>query len=136
MKLTHVLLLAAPLLCAQSSVSDRFFTEYLFRFSPNQGTAAGFHEYDTRMEDLSAASRQTQIAAAHRFEKEISAMPPSGDRELMLNQLHADLLELESVRMWQHNPDVYSSTVAGDAFSIMSRTYAPAAERLKALTAR
>src|SRR4029077_16028664 len=43
---------------------------------------------------------------------------------------------LESVKMWERNPDVYSSGISSGAFTIMSRTFAPPDVRLKALIAR
>ncbi len=54
----------------------------------------------------------------------------------MLNYIRASLLELESVRMWEKNPDNYSSGITSSAFTIMSRTFAPPEERLKSLIAR
>ena len=36
-------------------VSDQFFSEVYFKYSPTNGTAAGLHQYDTQLEDYSAA---------------------------------------------------------------------------------
>ncbi len=46
------------------------------------------------------------------------------------------VLQLESIRMWEKNPDVYSSGITNAAYAIMKREYAPAAERLKSLIER
>ena len=54
----------------------------------------------------------------------------------MLSYIRAGLLELETVRGWERNPDNYSSGITNSAFVIMSRTFAPPEARLKSLTAR
>ena len=114
---------------------DHFFDEY-FHFKPSDGTAAGFHRFDTRLEDPSPAAREAQIAFLHRAEREFAAMPVSMDRDLVLSHLHGDLLELERIRMWEKNPDQYSSNLTNSIFILMSRTFAPAEERLRSVVAR
>src|SRR5208283_3363696 len=46
------------------------------------------------------------------------------------------ILELQEIRMWQKNPDIYSSTGSASVYLLMSRNFAPAAERLKSVIAR
>lgn len=121
---------------ARADLVDRFFDEYYFRFSPTSGTSAGFHQYDTRLEDYSKDSVQQQIAAARRFEAEFATQPKTVDRELILNKIHADLLELETIRQWRKNPDQYSSGITNSVFMIMSRNFASQEERLKSVIAR
>lgn len=129
-------LLASVTFTARADLVDRFFDEYYFKFSPTAGTSAGFHQYDTRLEDYSKNSIQQQIAAAHRFEQQFAAQPATDDRDQILNKLHADLLELETIRQWRKNPDLYSSGITNSVFVIMSRNFAPAADRLKSVVAR
>ncbi|MGH8121994.1 MAG: DUF885 domain-containing protein, partial [Rudaea sp.] len=59
-----------------------------------------------------------------------------GDRDLVLNYIHSNLLTLQTIRPWEKNPDTYSSGIANSAFSIMERKFAPAPERLRLLIAR
>ena len=126
-----------------SFVSEQYFTDVYFHFSPTSGTAAGLHEYDTQLEDYSAANIQKQIAALHAYEKKIAAIDPSAldssvaaDRELLLNSIRSTLLTLEVIRPWEKNADAYSSGITGAVFVIMSRNYAPANTRLRAVVAR
>ena len=58
------------------------------------------------------------------------------DRDLLISNILGTLLSLEKIRLWEKNPDIYSSSTAASAFTIMSRKYAPADERLKSLTER
>ena len=124
-------------------LADQYFNEVLFRFSPTGGTAAGLHQYDTQLEDYSAGGIQQQIAALHTYEGRIAAIDPAaldapvaGDRQILLNSIRSSLLTLEVIRPWEKNPDNYSSGLAGSVFVIMSRNYAPANTRLKAVVAR
>jgi Bacterial protein of unknown function (DUF885) len=115
---------------------DRFFDDVYFKFSPTAGTSSGFHQYDTQLEDYSKAGIDAQTKALHQAEKEFAAMPPDPDRELILSYIRATLLDIEQVRTWEKNPDTYSSGVTNSVFVIMSRTFAPPADRLKSVIAR
>ena len=125
------------------NLADRYFDEVYFKFNPTQGTAAGFHEYDTRFEDLSSQTIGAEIGALHRFRALFDQVDPGklsaearADRDLLISNIMGTLLALERIRAWELNPDIYSSSTAASAFTIMSRKFAPADERLKALTAR
>ncbi len=115
---------------------DRFFDEVYFKFNPTEGTSAGFHQYDAQLEDYSKAGVDATIKALHRAEREFSGLPADPDRDLILNSIRATLLDMEKVRTWQKNPDVYSSGVTNSVYVIMSRNFAPAADRLKSVIAR
>src|SRR6185436_14595036 len=128
----------ATLMTAASAqaVYDRFFDEYYFPFNPTTATSAGIHKYDDKLEDYSKAGVVKRVAALKKFEGEFTKLPESPDRDLVLNYIHAVLLELETVRGWERNPDYYSSGITNSAFVIMSRTFAPPESRLRSLTAR
>jgi len=46
---------------AFASFVDSYF-DSLYAYAPSQGTAAGFHQYDSKIEDLSAASVRRRVA--------------------------------------------------------------------------
>ena len=123
--------------------AEQFFSDIYFRFSPTSGTQAGLHQYDTQLEDYSAAEVQREVAALHAIEGKIEAIPPDAldasvqaDRIILLNSIQSNLLTLEVIRPWEKNPDTYSSGITTSAFVIMSRAYAPPNTRLKAVVAR
>ncbi len=118
------------------SLTDRFFDEYYFPYNPTGATSAGIHTYDGRLEDFSRAAIRARVEILHKFEREFAAQPEDADRDLVLNYIRAALLDLETIRSWQRNPDNYSSGIAGSAFCIMSRTFAPPESRLKSLISR
>lgn len=124
-------------------LTDQYFTDVYFHFSPTSGTAAGLHQYDTQLEDYSAASVQKQIAALHSYEKKIEAIEPSAldasvaaDRDILLNSIKSNLLTLEVIRPWEKNPDNYSSGITGSIFVLMERPFAPVNTRLRAAVER
>jgi uncharacterized protein (DUF885 family) len=124
-------------------IADQFFTDVYFHFAPTAGTSAGLHQYDTQLEDYSAATLQKEIAALHTFEKKVEAIDPSaldasvaGDREILLNNIRSRLLTLEVIRPWEKNPDIYSSGITNSAFVIMERPYASSNARLRSLVER
>lgn len=128
----------ATLLTAASAQTayDRFFDEYYFPFSPTTATSAGIHKYDDKLEDYSKAGVAKRVATLKKFESEFAKLPDSPDCDLVLSNIRAGLLELETVRGWERNPDNYSSGITNSAFVIMSRTFAPSEARLKSLIAR
>jgi uncharacterized protein (DUF885 family) len=128
---------------AFDNLADKYFSDFYFKFSPSNGTATGFHQYDAELEDFSRASINRQIAVLHDFKKRVEAVNAkllgqraAADRELLLGDINGQLLTLENIRPWEKNPDLYSSSLTNSIFVIMSRTYAPPEQRLKAAIAR
>jgi uncharacterized protein (DUF885 family) len=124
-------------------LTDQFFSQVYFKFSPTSGTAAGLHQYDSQLEDYSAAAVEREVAALDGFESRVAAIDPgaldaavAADREILLNNIHSELLSLEVIRGWEKNPDSYSSGITGSAFVIMERPYASTDTRLRALVER
>lgn len=124
-------------------VSNQYFDEVYFRFSPTAGTSAGLHTYDTQLEDYSAANMTKWAAALHQYQLKIEAIPAdaldasvAADREILLNSIRSQLLTIETIQMWRKNPDNYSSGVTGSIFTLMERPYAPVNTRLHAAIAR
>ena len=126
-----------------SFLADQYFDQVYFKFSPTTGTSAGLHQYDTQLEDYSAAGVQREITALHTFEKKLEAIDPkaldaepAADYEILLNSIRSQLVQLEVIRGWEKNPDSYSSGVTNSIFVIMERPYAPVNVRLRAAVER
>ncbi len=115
---------------------DHFFDDYYFPDNPTTATASGIHKYDGELEDYSQAGVVKRIATLKKYEAKFAKLPETADRDLVLSNIRAGLLELESVKMWERNPDVYSSGISSSAFTIMSRTFASQEIRLKSLISR
>ena len=124
-------------------LTDQYFDQIYFKFSPTAGTSAGLHQYDTQLEDYSAANVQKEVAALRDMEKKLMQIDPSAldaepaaDYQILLNNVRGTLLSLEVIRGWEKNADSYSSGVTGSIFTIMERPYAPVNTRLRAAVER
>ncbi len=124
-------------------LSDQYFEQIYFKYSPTTGTAAGLHQYDTQLEDYSAASVQRQTAALHDIQKKLEQIDPSaldaepaGDYAILLGKVRAQLLDLETIRTWEKSPDSYSSGITNSIFVLMERPYASTNVRLRAAVER
>jgi uncharacterized protein (DUF885 family) len=125
-----------------NALVDKYF-DFHFTFHPSEGTSAGIHQYDSRLEDYSAAARQREISGLKDFLGKFHAIDPSklpadiaADREWIMSSIHSNLLELEQIRMWTKDPDRYSGGVTNSIFVIMKRNYEPAEDRLRSAIER
>ena len=124
-------------------LSNQYFDEFYFPNAPSAGTATGYHQFDTQLEDYSAAARAKQIAGLHEWQKKFEDIPADGldasiaaDRDILLNSIRSQLLTLEVIRPMDKNPDAYSSGITGSIFVLMERPFAPANVRLRDVIAR
>src|SRR5262249_46565461 len=134
-KIVALLLMSAAVLPA-ADLFDRFFDGYYFRYNPTAATSAGFHQYDSQLEDYSKKAVQERIGALRRFAVEFGKLGQSPERDLVLGSVRSTLLELESIRMWEKSPDLYSSGITSSVFGIMSRNFAPPEQRLRSVISR
>jgi Bacterial protein of unknown function (DUF885) len=126
-----------------NALSDDFFSQLFFKFSPTLGTVEGLHQYDFQLEDYSRSGVDREVAAYQAFEKRVEDFNPAGmtqaeaaDRDIVLSNIKGTLLELQQIRGWEKNPDNYSSGITQSAYYIMNRKYAPSNDRLRYLIAR
>ena len=123
-------------------LADHYFDDS-YHYHPSQATVDGFHQYDSQLEDYSLAaiasetrSLEQLLTEFERFPAESLTAESAADRELVIYVLRSRLLDLEKIRLWEKNPDKYSSDLASSVFGIMSRNFAPPEARLKSLIAR
>src|ERR1017187_1124966 len=125
-----------------NAVVDQYFDAY-FHFHPSEGTAAGFHQYDNQLEDLSQQGRDAELSflldakqGAGYYHTDRLNPEQRTDWKLLSNFINARILELQEIRMWQKSPDIYSGSATASIFGLMSRKFAPPADRLKSVIAR
>ena len=121
---------------------DRYFDAY-FQFHPTDGTMAGFHQYDTKLEDFSRASREAELAQLRDMASEFARLdaarlPPdkAPDLAVVQSSIKSRLLEIETVQMWRKDANVYVGGVTGSIFGIIKRNFAPPEDRLRSVIAR
>lgn len=121
---------------------DHYF-KLLYAAAPSQGTMAGFHQFDKRIEDMSVAAIRNRIADLRQLEKELVEIPKDKlseaqqvDYELLDAQIKAELHETAVLESWRHNPMVYVGTPGNAIDLLMKRNFAPAQDRLRSIVFR
>jgi uncharacterized protein (DUF885 family) len=125
------------------TLADEYFDQVYLPYAPSNATLEGFHQYDAQLEDYSRAAIDREANDLERFEGKFAAVPAAkldltsqGDLELLHGSIHSMLLSLNTIRLWEKDPDLYSSGIANAAFVLMERTFASPDDRLRSLIAR
>lgn len=121
---------------------DTYF-DSLYSFNPSQGTAAGFHQYDDKVEDLSAATMQRRIATLHWLQGQLDsirspqlALDDSIDAAIIDGAIKSELQDEEELANWKKNPMPYVGLPGNAVDLLMKRNFALPSARLKSVTAR
>lgn len=125
-----------------TKLTDDYF-EAKFAFLPVEGTAAGLHQYDTRLNDMSHARVEKRIAELHAQLDRLTAIDRDSidfddtiDAEFLEGRIRAELLDLETLQVWKTNPMPYAG-LAGEAIDgLIKRDFEAPAERLRSVIAR
>ena len=113
-----------------------------FRAHPIAATDIGVHDYDAEVDDLSRDGQAKNIARLHKALDALTAIDPAtlsaGDRDdwEIDNGIKGKLLDIETIRYWQKDPDVYVSSATAAVFNLVHRDFAPVADRLRSVIAR
>jgi len=121
---------------------DSYF-DSLYTFAPSQGTAAGFHQYDDKVEDLSAANIGRRIATLHALQSRLDSirtrqlvLDDSIDAAMIDGAIKSELQDAELLANWKKNPMNYVGLPGNAVDLLMKRNFAPPVDRLKSVTAR
>jgi uncharacterized protein (DUF885 family) len=127
---------------AFASFVDSYF-DSLYAFAPSQGTAAGFHQYDSKIEDLSAASVRHRVATLKAELTQLDtlragkiAADDSIDAAMIDGAIRSELQDDEIVQSWKTNPMGYAGLAGNAVDLLMKRNFAAPVERLKSVTSR
>lgn len=139
----------APAEAAAKSADARFadvskrYIDALARFSPVYATQLGDHRFDDRLPDITAKGRAAQAGFERGLLAELAAIDRAAlsrdnqvDAALLENQLRYDLWDLEVLKSWSWNAQIYNDAAAGSLYNLAARDFAPWPKRLKAATAR
>ena len=114
-----------------------------FTARPSEGTAAGLHQYDAALDDLSRPAVETriaelkgQLARLGAIDRATLSADDAIDARVLDGQIRAELLDLETLRVWESNPMGYVRLPGGAIDGLIKRDFAPAAERLRSVIAR
>src|SRR5689334_12267486 len=95
---------------AFTKLVDELLDDY-FQRNPTTATYLGIHTYDDKLEDLSRAGIDAQIAALRAYRDKVStidaaslSLPNQLDREQLLLALDSQLLTNLTIKPWAINP--------------------------------
>ena len=150
MKLTTKVAFAAAVIVgatpadAQSfqNVVETFYDDE-FRAHPIAATEIGVHDYDAEVDDLSRDGHAKDTTRLHKALDALTAIDLAtlsagdrDDREMLINSIKGELLDVETIRYWQNDPDVYVGSATSAVFNLVHRDFAPLADRLRSVIAR
>jgi uncharacterized protein (DUF885 family) len=114
-----------------------------FRSHPIAATDIGVHDYDGEVDDLSRDGQARNIERLHKVLDAFAAIDPAtlsagdrDDREMLINSIKGKLLDVETIRYWQKDPNVYVRSATSAVFNLVHRDFAPLADRLRSVIAR
>ncbi|WP_457312571.1 DUF885 domain-containing protein [Sphingomonas sp. UYAg733] len=112
-------------------------------FSPVYGTPLGDHRFDDRIGDVSAAARARRLAhdgallaELGRIDRATLNRESQVDAALLDNALRYDLWDLQVLKSWQWDAQIYNDIAGTALYGLAARDFAPWPARLKAATAR
>jgi uncharacterized protein (DUF885 family) len=121
---------------------DRAVDEYL-KLNPINATQLGDHRYDALMPDVSAAGRaatrafaERTLAGLARFDSSKLSREHQVDAILLKDQLDYVIFSDQRLQDWAWDPLTYAGSAGTALFSLMSREFAPLADRLRSATGR
>jgi uncharacterized protein (DUF885 family) len=121
---------------------DALLSEY-FSLLPVAATSAGMHDHDGRWPDLTDGGREVRLAFYDRWTDELRAFddatltPDEGaDRDLLLSVLDAHRFAEVDLREDRWNPLDWVYLLGDGIFSLISRDFAPLADRLESVAGR
>jgi uncharacterized protein (DUF885 family) len=126
---------------ATAQFIDDYFDAY-FEWNPSSATSVGFHQYDDKFEDYSALAIAKRIEKLKQLQTQLAGLPSRRtpeegiDIEILDDQIRAELLDLETLQTWRHNPMSYVSVPGAAIDNLMKRNFAPPADRLRSVVAR
>ncbi len=127
---------------AFNDLSAAFFDEY-FRLDPVSATGIGDHRFDDRWPDLSSAGRAARIAFAERWIASLEGHAPGeltaderADREVLLRTLEAIRFQDTELLDERWDPLTWVYILGAGIFPLLSREFAPLADRLASVAGR
>lgn len=105
---------------------------------PSLAAASGIHTWDAQLEDYGAVALASEISAIKGFQGRLEKIPPlelqmsdTFDYQILSSNMQARLLELEQIKSYERNPQVYNDVLSNGLLQLAMFEYAPADTRLR-----
>jgi uncharacterized protein (DUF885 family) len=114
------------------------YLSYLYEINPTTATFDGVHVHDDLLEDYSRQEIDGQIRALGGFGRRLAAIDPARltdverlERPALEANIRSRIFELEEVRSWERNPQLFADTLSTSLAGQALFDYAPLPERAR-----
>jgi uncharacterized protein (DUF885 family) len=114
-----------------------------WQFFPTDATDAGIHDYDNRLGSYAPpdfnreiARKRETLAALDRIPSDSLSLDSQIDKQILTNSIKRDLFYLSDFPEWRLRPGYYNDIAANGIYTLISRDFAPASQRLRFVIAR
>jgi len=122
---------------------SRAYLDWYFSAHPVRATQLGVHDHDHALPAMDRRGIERLIAESRGWLAELEAIDPgrlglsaSFDHRILDHAIRAELLELEEIEGWKHNPLIYNRVIADGVASLVERDFAPLHSRVEDLIER
>jgi uncharacterized protein (DUF885 family) len=116
---------------------------YLYETYPSQASLDGVHLHDDLLEDLSRQGIDNHTRTLSSFSRRLHQIDPDTlprveqvERAIVDAHIDARILELDSIRSWEKNPQVYADLIGTSLASQTLFDYAPQPERARRVVSK
>lgn len=117
---------------------EKYLNEH-WKFYPTAATLAGFHNYDSKLEDFSEKNLEKRVDVLDTYNKEFAAEIDRNklstevliDYEMMLDTLGLEILKNENLLPWEYDPIFYNEIFINCIQSLFAKEFAPLETRAK-----
>jgi uncharacterized protein (DUF885 family) len=119
------------------------YLAYLHEALPSYAGLDGVHAHDDLLEDLSRQAIDAHVRTLSGFGRRLHQIDPSGlsrveqvDHPIVAAGIEARMYELEVVRSWERNPQIYAEIIGSSLAGQALFAYAPEAERARRVVSK
>ena len=119
------------------------YLAYLYEALPSQASLDGVHLYDDLLEDFSRPAIEAHTRALAGFGRRLQQIDPAllprtekVEHAIVASNIDARMHELETVRTWERNPQIYADALGTSLASQALFAYAPEAERARRIVSK
>ena len=119
------------------------YLAYLYEVHPTQASLDGVHLHDDLLEDLSRPAIDADIRALSGFGRRLNQIDASAltpveqvEHRIVGANIESRMYELEAIRTWDRNPQVYSDALGMSLAGQALFSYSPEAERARRVVSK
>jgi uncharacterized protein (DUF885 family) len=119
------------------------YLAYLYEVYPSQASLDGVHLHDDLLEDLSRSGIDAHTRALAGFSRRLHQIDPAHlppteqvDHPIVASSIEARMFDLETVRPWDRNPQLYGDVIGTSLAGQALFAYAPEPERARRLVSK